>query len=132
MRAAPVKGTAEPSYYPTPPHPTPPAHPLLQNGQEQLVLLDHGLYKQIDDDFRGEYAALWRSLVLADHEGIRRHSAAMNAGDAYVLFACECPAALPCLLPCLLRGCCCMAQSCTKPPLDAVVAAAALIWQPSH
>jgi hypothetical protein len=57
------------------------------------VLLDHGLYKQIDDDFRHEYAGLWRSLVLADHDGIRRHSAAMNAGDAYVLFACERPPA---------------------------------------
>ncbi len=58
----------------------------------QLVLLDHGLYKQIDDGFRREYAALWRSLILADHNGIRRHSAAMNAGEMYELFACECAA----------------------------------------
>jgi aarF domain-containing kinase len=31
----------------------------------QLVLLDHGLYKTIDDQFRADYAALWRSLIFA-------------------------------------------------------------------
>lgn len=49
----------------------------------QLVLLDHGLYRQIDDDFRREYAALWRALILADKQGIKRHAEGMNAGDAY-------------------------------------------------
>ncbi|KAG2499118.1 hypothetical protein HYH03_002701 [Edaphochlamys debaryana] len=58
------------------------------NGAAQLVLLDHGLYKEITDSFRLEYAGLWRSLIFADADGIRRHSAAMNAGDAYDVFAC--------------------------------------------
>mmetsp|Transcript_20714 Transcript_20714/g.53084 ORF Transcript_20714/g.53084 Transcript_20714/m.53084 type:complete len:534 (+) Transcript_20714:223-1824(+) len=56
-------------------------------GRPELVLLDHGLYRVIDDNFRREYAALWQALILADHEGIKRHSASMNAGDAYPLFA---------------------------------------------
>lgn len=34
-------------------------------GQWQLVLLDHGLYRQLDDSFRLEYAGLWHSLVFA-------------------------------------------------------------------
>lgn len=104
-------------------------------GQWQLVLLDHGLYRRLDDSFRLEYAGLWHSLVFAgeldcqnqqqwrsdtrmpclccwcsqhgavgdisrcacsannvailpraDEEGIRRHSTAMNAGDAVPLF----------------------------------------------
>ncbi|PRW32844.1 ABC1 protein [Chlorella sorokiniana] len=55
-------------------------------GQWQLVLLDHGLYRQLDDSFRLEYAGLWHSLVFADEAGIRRHSSAMNAGDAVPLF----------------------------------------------
>lgn len=50
------------------------------NGHTQLVLLDHGLYKQIDDKFRRNYAALWRALIFADHEGIKEHSKSMNAG----------------------------------------------------
>lgn len=53
------------------------------SGAVQLVLLDHGLYRQIDDDFRREYAALWRALILADKQGIKRHAEGMNAGDAY-------------------------------------------------
>lgn len=56
-------------------------------GDVQLVLLDHGLYRQIDDGFRREYAALWRALILADKQGIKRHAEGMNAGDAYPLFA---------------------------------------------
>ncbi|KAI3430556.1 hypothetical protein D9Q98_005149 [Chlorella vulgaris] len=56
-------------------------------GKWQLVLLDHGLYRQLDDSFRLEYAGLWHSLVFADEEGIRRHSIAMNAGSAVPLFA---------------------------------------------
>lgn len=31
----------------------------------QLVLLDHGLYRKLDDKFRLEYAGLWRSLIFA-------------------------------------------------------------------
>jgi aarF domain-containing kinase len=31
----------------------------------QLVLLDHGLYRDLDDEFRLAYAGLWRSLVFA-------------------------------------------------------------------
>ena len=46
----------------------------------QLVLLDHGLYRRIDDAFRLEYAALWAALLRGDREGIKRHSAGMNAG----------------------------------------------------
>eukprot|EP00879_Flechtneria_rotunda_P031719 GHRR01034673.1.p1 GENE.GHRR01034673.1~~GHRR01034673.1.p1 ORF type:complete len:438 (+),score=116.78 GHRR01034673.1:236-1549(+) len=56
-------------------------------GSSQLVLLDHGLYRQIDDDFRREYAALWQALILADKQGIKQHAESMNAGDAYPLFA---------------------------------------------
>lgn len=51
------------------------------------MLLDHGLYREIDDALRAHYAGLWRSLVFADADGIRAHSEAMNAGELYPLFA---------------------------------------------
>ncbi|DBA69933.1 hypothetical protein WJX79_001480 [Trebouxia sp. C0005] len=57
------------------------------DGGLQLVLLDHGLYRQISDSFRKSYALLWQSLIFADAEGIKEHSQAMNAGDMYPLFA---------------------------------------------
>lgn len=53
----------------------------------QLVLLDHGLYRVLDDEFRLEYACLWRSLIFGDRAGIKRSATAMNAGDAVPLFS---------------------------------------------
>lgn len=53
----------------------------------ELILLDHGLYREIGPDFRREYAQLWRGLILGDVEAIKKHSQAMNAGDMYPLFA---------------------------------------------
>lgn len=35
-------------------------------GRAQLVLLDHGLYKQLSEELRLDYAGLWQSLVLGD------------------------------------------------------------------
>ncbi len=51
-----------------PPHlPIPPQSGCCSKprGQWQLVLLDHGLYRQLDDSFRLQYAGLWHSLVFA-------------------------------------------------------------------
>lgn len=56
-------------------------------GGPELVLLDHGLYKVISDEFRLDYAKLWRALIFGDEDGIRRHSERMNAGAMYQLFA---------------------------------------------
>lgn len=58
-----------------------------QEGDLQLVLLDHGLYRRIDDAFRLRYAALWRALIFADEAAIREHATAMGAGHAVPLFA---------------------------------------------
>jgi len=58
-----------------------------QKGPLQLVLLDHGLYRTVDDAFRLRYAALWRALIFADEAAIREHAGAMGAGHAVPLFA---------------------------------------------
>lgn len=46
------------------PHPTQPRQP-------QLVLLDHGLYVTMSDDFKREYATLWRGLLSADFNTVK-------------------------------------------------------------
>lgn len=56
-------------------------------GQPQLVLLDHGLYKELDEPFRLCYSALWRALVLADVPTINKCCATLNAGDLAPLLA---------------------------------------------
>ncbi|KAK2973160.1 hypothetical protein RJ640_009583 [Escallonia rubra] len=37
-----------------------------------LVLLDHGIYKQLDEDFRRNYCELWKALILLDSEKIQQ------------------------------------------------------------
>ncbi|XP_023743568.1 putative ABC1 protein At2g40090 [Lactuca sativa] len=54
----------------------------------QLVLLDHGLYKELDVSTRTNYAALWKGLVLADVKAIKENCIKLGAGeDLYALFA---------------------------------------------
>ncbi|WPT16693.1 Putative ABC1 protein [Picochlorum sp. SENEW3] len=53
----------------------------------QLVLLDHGLYRRLDDEFRIEYSKLWKSLILGDVGGITESATNMNAADSVPLFA---------------------------------------------
>ncbi|XVE99750.1 hypothetical protein REPUB_Repub03eG0227800 [Reevesia pubescens] len=54
----------------------------------QLILLDHGLYKELDFSTRFSYASLWRALVFADANGIKENSVKLGAGDdLYALFA---------------------------------------------
>eukprot|EP00698_Gefionella_okellyi_P008405 TRINITY_DN2085_c0_g1_i1.p1 TRINITY_DN2085_c0_g1~~TRINITY_DN2085_c0_g1_i1.p1 ORF type:complete len:412 (-),score=30.70 TRINITY_DN2085_c0_g1_i1:72-1307(-) len=55
-------------------------------GQTQIVLLDHGLYRDLDRDFRINYAHLWRSLILRDFEGIKIFSKRLGV-DKYKLFS---------------------------------------------
>ncbi|KAI3817804.1 hypothetical protein L1987_11602 [Smallanthus sonchifolius] len=55
--------------------------------KKQLVLLDHGLYKELDTYTRTNYAALWKALVLADVKGIKENCMKFGAGeDLYTFF----------------------------------------------
>ncbi|KAK6383314.1 hypothetical protein LTR65_010299 [Meristemomyces frigidus] len=44
----------------------------LPSGKPELVLIDHGLYIQMDPKFRREYALFWRSLMTFDNATIAR------------------------------------------------------------
>ena len=57
------------------------------SGSWQLVLLDHGLYRRLDDEFRLEYSKLWKALILGDVAGITESATKMNAADSVPLFA---------------------------------------------
>ncbi|KAK9283412.1 hypothetical protein L1049_011654 [Liquidambar formosana] len=61
---------------------------ILGKKKPQLVLLDHGLYKDLDFSTRTNYAALWKALIFADVDAIKENSVKLGAGeDLYVLFA---------------------------------------------
>ena len=61
-------------------------NPLKPN-QPQIVLLDHGLYQDLGDEFRLAYCKLWQSIILADENGIKSACNQLNAGIYYTLFA---------------------------------------------
>ena len=49
--------------------------------QPCLVLLDHGLYRELPRRFTLLYAELWHSIVLGDADGIRRVSFELGVGE---------------------------------------------------
>lgn len=62
------------------PHPNRPSKP-------QLVLLDHGLYRELPRHFVQLYASLWCAVLVGDADGIRHVSSQMGVGEYYPLFA---------------------------------------------
>ncbi|XP_067941675.1 aarF domain-containing protein kinase 1-like [Watersipora subatra] len=54
----------------------------------EIVLLDHGLYTTLTQEFRQNYAKLWMAIIKGDEVGLREHSKAMNCEDLYGLFSC--------------------------------------------
>ncbi|KAB1217741.1 hypothetical protein CJ030_MR3G014849 [Morella rubra] len=61
---------------------------ILGKRKPQLILLDHGLYKELDFQTRTNYAALWKALIFADANAIKENSVKLGAGeDLYALFA---------------------------------------------
>jgi aarF domain-containing kinase len=53
-----------------------------------LVLLDHGLYRELTNELRVNYAHLWTSLIKGDEAGIKEYSLRVGGTDVYQLFAC--------------------------------------------
>ena len=51
--------------------------------RDQVVLLDHGLYKNLDVDFRTKYAQMWQSLLFADMDSVAESCKNMNAGSFF-------------------------------------------------
>ncbi|VDK17698.1 unnamed protein product [Anisakis simplex] len=58
------------------------------DGTISIVLLDHGLYLTLRDDFRLKYAQLWMAILKPDQDEIKRIASEMGVGDLYGLFAC--------------------------------------------
>jgi aarF domain-containing kinase len=55
--------------------------------QPQLVLLDHGLYVELSEKFRVNYAKLWKALIEANKEEIQLRAQEMGAGELWQIFS---------------------------------------------
>lgn len=67
-----------------------PGNVLVQktNGQTRLVLLDHGLYTTLNDDFRIAYCKLWQAILKGDTDKIKKQAHNLGVGKYFGLFAC--------------------------------------------
>ena len=55
----------------------------------EIILLDHGLYQTINDEFRYHYALLWKSLINGDQGNIRVAARYLNVEDMFPLLSGE-------------------------------------------
>ncbi|KAI1319353.1 hypothetical protein EDD11_004219 [Mortierella claussenii] len=56
------------------------------NGKCQFVLLDHGLYRTLDETFRFNYCQMWRALILNDNSLLDRASTNVGIPQQYIEF----------------------------------------------
>ncbi|RKP38420.1 ABC1 family-domain-containing protein, partial [Dimargaris cristalligena] len=66
----------------------PPASSARSGYNFEIVLLDHGLYRELSSEFRMNYAYMWRALMAGDETGIRRYSKLLAGTDLYIVFSC--------------------------------------------
>ncbi|CAN0483872.1 unnamed protein product, partial [Ectocarpus sp. 12 AP-2014] len=57
------------------------------SGRPQLVLLDHGLYRELTEKFRVDHCRLWKAMVFKDIPGVKEYCQRLNSGDMYHLLA---------------------------------------------
>uniref|UniRef100_A0A0N5AEP7 Protein kinase domain-containing protein n=1 Tax=Syphacia muris TaxID=451379 RepID=A0A0N5AEP7_9BILA len=58
------------------------------DGDVKIVLLDHGQYLNLPDDFRLKYSKLWLAILKPDQDEIKKYAAEMGVGELYGLFTC--------------------------------------------
>merc|ERR1719499_2545461 len=58
------------------------------SGNTQIVLLDHGLYTQLSNKFRYDYADFWLAIINRDVDSIKSAADKLGVGELYGLFAC--------------------------------------------
>lgn len=56
-------------------------------GRQQIVLLDHGLYTQLDDDLRYNYSLLWKSILEQDEANMEKAAIALGGQKDFRLFS---------------------------------------------
>lgn len=53
----------------------------------EIVLLDHGLYRELTPEFRLDYARLWTAIIASNEEEIKYRALKLGGTDAYQLFS---------------------------------------------
>ncbi|SPO21655.1 uncharacterized protein UTRI_01137_B [Ustilago trichophora] len=56
-------------------------HPNGKKGQHQVVLIDHGLYVELSEDFRRKYAQLWKAIFTLDLKTLDEITVSWGMGE---------------------------------------------------
>ncbi|CAK9809304.1 AarF domain-containing kinase 1 [Anthophora plagiata] len=59
-----------------------------KNNEAEIILLDHGLYANLSNEFRWEYSKLWLAILDGNKAAMQTHCANLGVGDLYGLLAC--------------------------------------------
>lgn len=52
-----------------------------------MILLDHGLYRELDEQLRLQYCALWKSMIMRDDARVKQVCDSMGVGDYWITMA---------------------------------------------
>ncbi|XP_042878501.1 aarF domain-containing protein kinase 1-like isoform X1 [Penaeus japonicus] len=62
---------------------------VKKNGNSaEIILLDHGLYTNLTNDFRITYSKFWLSILNADLKEVQKYGEQLGVGELFGLFAC--------------------------------------------
>jgi aarF domain-containing kinase len=61
---------------------------LSEKPNFELVLLDHGLYQNLSEGFRYNYARIWMSILQADLVKLKNLTENFDLGEYFAAFAC--------------------------------------------
>ncbi|XP_031825652.1 aarF domain containing kinase 1 [Nomia melanderi] len=59
-----------------------------KNNEAEIILLDHGLYADLSNEFRWEYSKLWLAIFDSNRNAMQVHCAKLGVPDLYGLLAC--------------------------------------------
>lgn len=67
-----------------------PGNILVRNrdSQAEIVLLDHGLYADLSDQFRWNYSKLWLAILDGNRAAMKEYCEQLGVGDHYGLLSC--------------------------------------------
>lgn len=54
----------------------------------QIILLDHGLYAELSNQFRSNYSNLWLGLIQGNMNSIKKYATELGVGELYGILAC--------------------------------------------
>lgn len=67
-----------------------PGNILVRNhdSQAEIILLDHGLYANLSDQFRWDYSKLWLAILDGDQAAMKEYCTRLGVADYYGLLSC--------------------------------------------